>query len=200
MNIYTLNSISYSLLLITLFLGIIKNTTANTKWGLIIGIVVLSNIDCINGLSLNEILYSLLGTPSLFTDLLSFSLSIHYLGYNTWCLNRKSKHYLLITSFLFYCSYLNYMPINIFYLHHLISLYICLLLSLFVFFIDKYLGYIYLLAITAGLVFLPNSYSLFTLIFDPTLGLLLLLSPLSYRSPDDIIDDRKWFSRKNISV
>ncbi|HHS6046297.1 TPA: hypothetical protein ACTNTU_002511, partial [Legionella pneumophila] len=69
-----------------------------------------------------------------------------------------------------------------------------------VFFIDKYLGYIYLLAITAGLVFLPNSYSLFTLIFDPTLGLLLLLSPLSYRSPDDIIDDRKWFSRKNISV
>ncbi|HFD6596448.1 TPA: hypothetical protein ACF5P1_003222, partial [Legionella pneumophila] len=71
MNIYTLNSISYSLLLITLFLGIIKNTTANTKWGLIIGIVVLSNIDCINGLSLNEILYSLLGTPSLFTDLLS---------------------------------------------------------------------------------------------------------------------------------
>lgn len=136
-----------------------------------------SNMSYDNTNSITEILYSILGMPSIVSFIYCILLLLYQFRYVDWFPSGKSKLYIFFITLIFYCSYFNILSPNVFYLGQLNTLLICLAIALVAAPINLYLAYLYLMSITIGVIFLTQPYNLFVLVFDPLVFFLLLAKP-----------------------
>ncbi|RYW75022.1 hypothetical protein D7291_00235 [Legionella pneumophila] len=167
----------YSICICYFILNRIKATSLRNALVFIVIICTCSNLSYGNTNSITEILYSILGMPSIVSFIYCILLLLHQFRYVDWLLSGKTKFYIFFITIIFYCSYLNILSPNVFYIAQLTTLLLCLAISLIAALINLYLAYLYLMSITIGVIFLAQSYNLFVLVFDPLVFFLLLAQP-----------------------
>ncbi|HAT8178193.1 TPA: hypothetical protein JA361_01680 [Legionella pneumophila] len=167
----------YSICICYFILNRIKTTSLRNALVSMVIICTFSNMSYGNTNSITEMLYSIFGMPSIISFIYCTLLLLHQFRYVDWFLSGKTKFYIFFITLIFYCSYLNILSSNVFYLGQLNTLLICLAISLIAAPINLYLAYLYLMSITIGVIFLNQSYNLFVLVFDPLVFFLLLAQP-----------------------
>lgn len=155
----------------------ITTSSLTVYYSLFITSIIFLNSGIFHGYSISQLIYSILGVPSLLSFIYSVLLCLHQVGLVKNLISNKGKKYILIITLLFYASYFNVLPINVFYLNEQGINATLLFILLGAFFIQKQLGYMYCAIIIVDTLFLPQSYNVFYCLFDPLIIFLLALNP-----------------------
>lgn len=125
------------------------------------------NLPLFQGLSLNDITFSFVGNLS-FVLLAFCSLILLESTQNKkhQLITLKGLSLIILMNFLFFLTFLNIIPINLYYQSPKLTLIIALLITLGAYFIDKVLAIIYLLALFAYTIKLFDSPNILDYYFD----------------------------------